>query len=188
MDIEELGIGRWHCPQCGSPYTKKLMEDDEMSEQGKLVDYSEEAKELTSGKGGGNWFNPKAGNFEIEFLSEMYEKQREFQGKPQLQYEMSVKVTGMDPVGGTEYNEKELQYSCTKAQSYKSQAGQLVLMAKANDGKLRGIKTPLIVTSDGKRRTFIFTTAQKLVNDRIKKEKEDARSVGQLDTTTERVK
>jgi len=160
-----------------------------MSEQGKLVDYNEEAKGLTSGKGGGNWFNPKAGNFDIEFLSEMYEKTREFQGKPQVQYEMTIKVTGTDQVTGEEYNEKEMQYSCTKAQSYKSQAGQLVLMAKANGGKLKGIKTPLIVMSDGKRRTFVFTSAQKMINERIKQEKEraDVRSIGQLDIEQSKV-
>lgn len=160
-----------------------------MSEQGKLVDYTKEADELTIGQGTGNWFNPKAGNFEIEFISEIYEKEGQYQGKPMIKYELDIKVTGTDQVNNITYKDKEMKYNCTKASSIKSQAGQLVLMAKANGGKLIGVKTPLIVSSDGKRRTFIFTLAQKAVNEKIREQSEraDARSVGQLDIQKERV-
>lgn len=109
-----------------------------------LVNYEVEAKKLKEAQGRPEFWNPKAGKYEVVILSEM--EHYEFTDKED-KLQKRAKVT-------VEADGKQLTWSFGIGQTEASLYGQLIAYAQKHNNKLAGNKITLVVKSDGKKRDF----------------------------------
>jgi len=109
-----------------------------------LVNYEVEAKKLKEAQSRPDFWNPKAGKYEIVILSEMecYEF-TDKEDKLQKRAKVSVESEG-----------KQLTWSFGIGQTEASLYGQLITYAQKHNNKLTGSKITLVVKFDGKKRDF----------------------------------
>lgn len=96
-----------------------------------------------------DWWNAEAGIYEVEFLSEANEEYTVNYGsldKPdtKIKIPFDIRVNG-----------KEYVWGVTKAITETSLYGQLVLLARKNNG-LEGTKTKVLVQGSGKSKRYII--------------------------------
>ena len=116
-----------------------------METEKQLVNYEVEAKKLKEAQNRPEFWNPKAGNYEVVILSEM--EQYEFIDKKDNKVQKRAKVT-------VEYEGKQYTWSFGIGETEASLYGQLVSYAQKHKNKLLGSKINLFVKSDGKKRDF----------------------------------
>ena len=110
----------------------------------KLVDYEVESKNLEEAANRPDFWNEEPGKYEITILSglETYSYMND-EGQEQIRAKVAIQYKGTEFVWGFGIGK-------TKASTY----GQLVEVAKANGMVLTGKNVLVVITSDGKKRTF----------------------------------
>ena len=109
-----------------------------------FVNYEVEAKKLKEAQSRPDFWNPKAGKYEVVILSEMeYYEYTDKEDKLQRRAKVTVETEG-----------KQYTWSFGIGMTEASLYGQLIAFAQKHNNKLTGSKITLVVKSDGKKRDF----------------------------------